>query len=162
VTCKHIIRETIEVAAFVTRQYLADLTDTDLLVRPVAAANHVAWQLGHLIVSHHEMLSEVGVRLSPLPPGFVENHTRAAAGSDEPAQFLTRDSYLALLDQVRQAALAALETMSDAQLAQPAPEKMRSYAPTIASVFNTVGTHEMMHTGQFAVLRRKLGKPIVM
>ena len=36
--------------------YLADLTDADLLVRPVPGANHIAWQLGHLLISEHDMV----------------------------------------------------------------------------------------------------------
>ncbi len=35
----------------ITAMYLADLSDEDILVRPVPGANHIAWQLGHLIHS---------------------------------------------------------------------------------------------------------------
>ena len=31
--------------------YLGDLSDADLLVRPVPGANHIAWQIGHVISS---------------------------------------------------------------------------------------------------------------
>ena len=29
---------------------VSDLSDAELLVRPVPQANHIAWQLGHLIL----------------------------------------------------------------------------------------------------------------
>jgi len=36
---------------------------------------------------------------------------------------------------------------------------MREYAPTVASVLMLLGTHWLMHAGQFVPIRRKLGKP---
>ena len=49
--------------------------------------------------------------------------------------------------------------MSDADFDQPGPEPMRAYCPTVGSVFTLQGTHWMMHAGQWAIVRRKLGKP---
>ena len=43
-------------AGNVSEQYLSDLTDADLLVRPVPGANHIAWQLGHLIQAENWMV----------------------------------------------------------------------------------------------------------
>jgi hypothetical protein len=36
---------------------------------------------------------------------------------------------------------------------------MREYAPTIAAVLTLLGTHWLMHAGQFVPIRRKLGRP---
>ena len=41
-----------EVAALLN----ADLSDADLLVRPAPSANHIAWQLGHLIASERNLV----------------------------------------------------------------------------------------------------------
>ena len=41
----------------------------------------------------------------------------------------------------------------------PAPEKFRSYCPTVASVLMMSPAHWLMHVGQWSVIRRKLGKP---
>ncbi|HMQ16725.1 MAG TPA: DinB family protein [Phycisphaerae bacterium] len=160
-TAKDVIREAIGTARFVTQQYVGDLSDQELLMRPAPQANHLAWQLGHLICSAHDMMTGVGVSMPALPAGFAERHASDAASSPDTAGYGGKQAYLSLMEQVREAALAALERLPDAQLDQPAPEAMRSYAPTVGSVFAMVGLHELMHTGQFAVLRRKLGKPIV-
>ena len=40
-----------------------------------------------------------------------------------------------------------------------APESMKDYAPTVGDAFLILGSHWLMHAGQWAVLRRKLGKP---
>ena len=56
---------------FVVGTYLADLTDADLMVRPVPGSNHIAWQLGHLIQSEHQMVDMLKPGSMPkLPEGF--------------------------------------------------------------------------------------------
>ena len=43
----------------------------------------------------------------------------------------------------------------------PSPDSMRDYAPTVGVAFNMIGIHLNMHAAQLAVLRRKLGKPVL-
>jgi hypothetical protein len=140
--------------------YLADLSDADLLVRPAPDCNHIAWQLGHLIQSEHEMLDAVSPGSMPkLPAGFKEKHTKEKAKSDNPKDFLTKAEYVDLARQQRAGTQSVLEKLSERDLDRPAPESMRSYCPTVGSVFAMQGTHWLMHGGQWAVVRRKLGKP---
>ncbi len=54
-----------------------------------------------------------------------------------------------------------ISSISQDDLSLPGPEKMRAYAPTKGAVLLAIGTHELMHVGQWAVLRRMLGKPVV-
>ena len=78
--------------------YLSDLSDADLLVRPVPAANHIAWQLGHLINSEpHLIRMELPDAAYPaLPAGFAEQHDKGAASQDPPTGFGTKQQYLDL------------------------------------------------------------------
>ena len=55
-----------------------------------------------------------------------------------------------------------MDSMSEEDLGQDGPEPMRSFCPTVGSLFLLIGTHPMMHVGQFVPIRRKLQKPIVM
>jgi uncharacterized damage-inducible protein DinB len=160
-TAKDTIRGTIELAHSITQAYLSDLSDADLLVRPAAGANHVAWQLGHLIGSEHHMMSSIGVTMPEVPAGFIEAHDKEAAKSDDPQRFSGKDEYLALMRKMHDATLEALQATPDADLDKPGPEAMRDYAPTVGAVFNMIGAHELMHVGQFAAVRRKLGKPVL-
>jgi hypothetical protein len=57
--------------------------------------------------------------------------------------------------------LAALESFPEAELDSPAPESLRSFCPTMGHVFSLIANHPLMHAGQFVVVRRQLGKPIV-
>lgn len=158
-TAKDVFRTTIEMAHSITEGYLADLSDADLLIRPVAGMNHIAWQLGHLISSEHHMMTALGHSMPELPSGFDAAHKKETATSDDPKKFLKKDEYLSLWRRVHDGSLAAIKSTPDADLDKPAPENMRSYAPTVGAVFNLIGTHEFMHSGQLVAVRRKLGKP---
>jgi hypothetical protein len=140
-------------------QYLSDLSDADLLVRPAPGANHIAWQLGHLIASEAGyFLSKVpGAKPPALPAGFAEQHDNKNAGSD--TGFGTKEQYLKLFNDTRAATIAALDQMSDADLDKDSGWDM---APTLGKMFLFMTTHDMMHAGQFSVVRRKLGKPVLM
>ena len=142
-------------------RYLADLSDADLLVRPVPGANHIAWQVGHLINSERAMLAKYvpGASLPELPAGWTEQHSnKEGAAKESPAGFRTKAEYLSLFNQMREATLAALDKLPDADLDKSTSWQM---APTIGAVFLLQANHTMMHAGQFSVVRRKLGKPVL-
>jgi uncharacterized damage-inducible protein DinB len=143
--------------------YLSDLSDADLLVRPVPKANHIAWQLGHLISAEPYLIKQVlpSAQYPELPAGFDEQYTKETAAAETPKAVLTKQQYLDLFNKVRQATLAALAKVSDADLDKPTQGKMAPYAPNMAAMFLLVSNHTLMHSGQFTVVRRKLGKPVL-
>ncbi|HTM54604.1 MAG TPA: DinB family protein [Pirellulales bacterium] len=140
--------------------YLADLTDADLLVRPLPKCNHIAWQLGHLIYAEHFMVDAVRPGSMPaLPEGFKQKHSNETAESDNPRDFLTKAEYLKLLNEQRAGTLALLDKLSDEELSQEAPKPLQSFLKRVGDVFSMQSTHPVMHAGQWAIIRRKLGKP---
>jgi hypothetical protein len=142
-------------------QYLKGLTDESLVVRPVEGAHHAAWQLGHLIVSERRMVE--GVRKGSgvaLPAVFEAAHDKDPSYSRN-VGFLPLAEYVDLMTRQRELTLGLLREFPEADLALPAPEFMRAYAPTNASVFLSIASHELMHAGQIAVIRRRLGLPVV-
>src|SRR5262249_14886790 len=142
--------------------YLADLSDADLVVRPVPKANHIAWQLGHLIASEVRM-GEVlpGAAYPELPRGFAERHSREASSVDPPKGYGSKADYLGLFDKFREATMAPLAKTPDADLDKPTPGPMAQWAPTVGALLLLNANHTLMHVGQFRVVRRKLGKPIL-
>lgn len=156
---KDVIRHEIEFCHGLTRMYLEDLQDADLLARALPNSNHIAWMLGHMIAGDAEMLKLLGRKGPELPPGFIEKYGKDTASVDDPARFLRKAEYLALADRAKAATLAAVDVTPEADLEKPAPEEMRGYAPTIAAALLILGTHWLMHAGQFVTIRRKLGKP---
>ncbi|MHC4428694.1 MAG: DinB family protein [Planctomycetota bacterium] len=158
---KDLLRYNISLTHHITKQYLSDMTEEEMLVRAVPGSNHLAWQLGHLIVSERSLLEAIGAAVPDLPDGFAKKHGKENIGSDDPGDFLTKAEYFALMEQMHKAAEAAIDETDEAGLDVPSPEKLRSFFPTVGSVLFMAGSHEMMHAGQIAAIRRKLGKPIV-
>jgi len=160
-TAKDAIRYPMMMSDNIVNSYLGDLTDADLLLRPVEGQNHIAWQLGHLISSERSMIE--GIKpgsCPPLPAGFDEAHSRDNTTSDDPSKFSTKAQYLDLLQAQRKATMAVLEGLSDADLDAPGPERMQKFCPTVGSVLNLIGGHVLMHVGQFVSVRKKLKKPV--
>src|SRR5262249_609324 len=68
------IQSAIQSTQFVVTALLEDLSDADLLIRPVPGANHIAWQLGHLIDSEVQMIKDQlpGTAYPEFPAGFAK------------------------------------------------------------------------------------------
>jgi uncharacterized damage-inducible protein DinB len=142
--------------------FLGDLSDADLLVRPTAGANHIAWQIGHLIVSERNLGNQLpGATYLELPAGFTEQHGKDTQTTDPPAGFAGKAAYVELFNRVRQATLDAVGKLTDADLDRPTQGKMAQFAPTLGALILLVSNHALMHGGQFSVVRRKLGKPVL-
>ena len=154
------IRLSIDSSQMVSLAYLDDMTDADFLHRPHPNCNHIAWQIGHLIVSEHRMIEgSVPGSMPEIPEGFSEKYTADTTGFDETSSFHGKQELLALFGRIHAATLAALTLLSDDDLDRPAAENIRSYAPTVGAAFSLQGTHWLMHAGQWAVIRRQIGRP---
>ena len=160
-TAKDVLKNALKANHEILSRSVSDLSDADLLVRPAPGANHIAWQLGHLIAAESRFLGIVGGKAPPLPEGFAEQHKKTTAASEKTDGFRTKKEYLNLYNQVREATLAALTSLPESDLDKPNPSDMARMAPTIGSFFYLMANHEMMHAGQFSVVRRKLGKPVL-
>ena len=156
------VESNLRMARSVTQPLLSDLSDADLLVRPVDGANHIAWQLGHLITSEYWIISQVADQVEmAFPAGWQEKYTKETASSDDPTHFEPKERYLELYDAQRQATLSVLKTLPTEQLTEPGPEPLRMIVQTVGELFLFQAHHELMHAGQFTCIRRKLGKPVL-
>lgn len=159
---KDAIKYDMDMSMNVLKTYLSDLSDDDLMVRPAKGANHLAWQLGHLISSEAELLNGACPGASPaLPDGFSAAHGKDTTAVDDKTKFLRKQQYIDLMDKQRAATKVALDKITNEQMDQPSPERMRSYCPTVGTIFGLIGGHGLMHSGQFATVRRLLGKPVL-
>ena len=141
---------------------LNDMTDADLLQRPVPTANNGLWQLGHLIAAEAHISNQcAGKTVVALPGGFAERYTKETASSNDPAKLGTKADLLAQFDKVRAQVCQWVGTLTPADMAKPAPESMRQWFPTVGRVVYLYSSHQAMHMGQLQVLRRKLNKPIL-
>ena len=141
--------------------HLGDMSDADLLVRPVPNANHANWQLGHLAVAETNMLTMCGIPMPPLPTGVAEKYSKEASKSDNSTAFLKKEQLASLLQSVRNGSIAWAKSATPEQLAAPTVEKLRGFAPTCGDLIAMLTGHDAMHMGQIQVIRRKLEKPIL-
>jgi uncharacterized damage-inducible protein DinB len=142
--------------------FVSDLSDADLLVRPTPGSNHIAWQLGHVIASETRMARQLpGASYPSLPAGFEEQHGKETANQEPPKGFLSKTQYVDLFNKVREATKAATAKLSESDLEKPTEGPMAQFAPTLAALLLLVSNHSLMHAGQFSVVRRKLGKPVL-
>jgi hypothetical protein len=158
-----VIQHALQSTQFLLNSYLRDLSDADLLVRPVAGANHTAWQLGHLLVAERGLVTAnvAAAKYPELPAGFAEAHSDERAKADGPDGFLGKGQYLSLFETIRSATLAAAASLDDADLDRPATGPLAKLAPTVGDTFILIANHTLMHGAQVTVLRRKLGKPVL-
>lgn len=156
------IKMNIKCADMVCGAYLGDLTNEEAMKRPHADCNHINWQLGHLIKADYDMCTGcIPDSLPALPEGFADKYTKETASSDNASDFIPKDELMGIFQNQRKAITDVLAGLSEEQLAGPAPESMQSYAPTVAAAFSMIGSHWLMHAGQWVVVRRELGREIM-
>lgn len=156
---KSAIKQLLSAAEMVGLAYLSGLTDDQCMQRPHQRCNHINWQVGHLILSEHEHIERIASGSMPeLPEGFKEKYSKTAAQSDDPSAFCSMAELLDIYHQQRQGTLKVLESQSadDLDIATGVP-----YAPTRAALIQMQGSHWLMHCGQWVVIRREYGLPIV-
>ena len=94
-----------------------------------------------------------------LPAGFADRHNKETASRD--TGFGTKAEYLDLFNKVRQATIDSVAKLSEADLDKPTTGPVAAMAPTLGAMLLLNADHAMMHAGQFTVVRRKLGKPVL-
>jgi hypothetical protein len=161
---KDVVKSVLVTTADTMKMFLGDLADADLTVRPVPSANHIAWQLAHLITAEKFLLEGElpGAVYPPLPPAINELGNERTGKVDPAAGYLPKSQYLEWFDKLRAVTVAAVDKLSDSDLDTPSKGPMAKYAPTLGDLLILTGNHTLMHAGQFTVVRRALGKPVVM
>lgn len=147
----------------VTLGFLDGFSDKDLLDRPVSGANHAAWQIGHLILSERFILAEQlpGVNYPALPAGFETRHGKDGASLTETTGWPAKAVYERLFRETREATITAVARLTESQLDQPTQGRLAAKAPKLGNLIQLISNHDLMHGGQFSVVRRKQGKPVL-
>jgi hypothetical protein len=93
--------------------HLADFSDADLMIRPVPAANHAAWQVGHLVFFETMLCGMYAPGAAPkLAEDAGKTYGKEGASSDDTARFFKKDEALKLLGQARTALVTWVKGLS--------------------------------------------------
>ena len=161
-TAKDVLKTCLTSTQNLLQQYIADLSDEDLLRRPVPEANHIAWQLGHLIASETMLGRNLrGAMYPELPASLQAQMSGKSSATPPPEGYLKQAEYLDWFNKVRGATIANVDRATDADLDQPLMGDFAKWAPTVGALLVLTANHTLMHAGQFTVVRRALGKPVL-
>ncbi len=160
-TGKEALKASLTSTQFVLNMYLGDLGDADLLVRPVPSANNIAWQLGHLITAEAWLMKALPGATYPETGLVLTDYGKETAQSGPKGGYRTKAQYLDAFAKVRAASIANVDRLTDADFSKPNTGDMAKFAPTLGDLVILVANHTLMHGGQFTVVRRALGKPVV-
>jgi len=156
---KQALKICIDTADMVCLAYLGDLSDAELMQRPHSLCNHINWQVGHLIVAENQMMSMVpGYSMPALPAGMAEMYAKETQGINDASKFMSKEALMSTFKEQREGTLKILAQVSDSDLDTPTGV---DYAPTVGSMISMQGSHWMMHAGQWVIVRRNLGKAVL-
>jgi uncharacterized damage-inducible protein DinB len=139
-----------------------DFSEAELLVRPVPAANHPYWQLGHLCDIEVDIVNSIRSGTLAEPAGEFRERFSSGGTKDETA--LTgfgKEELLSLFGANREKTIALLKELTAVELDAAAPRDYAHIALQVSDLLMLLVHQGMMHAGQMQVARRKLGKPIL-
>ncbi len=155
------IRHGLEFSGSTLLTFVEDMRDAPLTFPTPNGGNHPLWVLGHLAVAECMLIQTFALgRSNPLAhwmPFFGPNTTPTA----DPSAYPSLDEVIGAFKTTRAATLAALDSMSDADLDRPG----KAVPPEMAQFFGNVGMcfvhtiyHSCIHTGQVTDARRAAGR----
>lgn len=151
----------IEFSRRYTLALVDDLADEDWFWMPDGFPTHIAWQLGHIAMSHYGLTlfrqrgrAEVD---SSLMSGkfrklFMKGTTPKAGAENYPKP----NEILDVLEKVRKQTIVELATF-EGHLDEAVDAPHAAFATKYGSLL-FVADHEMLHAGQVGMLRRLMGK----
>jgi DinB superfamily len=161
---KDVVKLALSSTEEIMRMYLGDLTDAEMTKRPTPSANHIAWQMAHLIVGEKGLLADQlpGAVYPEIPAAIAGLGNERTGKVDPPEGYLPKAQYVDWFGKMRAITMAAVDKLTDADFDKPTTGSMAKFAPTLGALLILTANHTLMHGGQFTVVRRALDKPVVM
>ena len=141
-------------------RHLGDFTDKEMIARPVAGANHVAWQLSHIAHYTTKLLTTLGLEVPHLACTLADGG-KDASHLNEPEFFPRKDDFLEYFSVAYSELIGLVEMLSDEQLSSPCPGGNPDAPQSLAYHLLMQPFHMTMHIGQIQVIRRSLRKPVL-
>lgn len=148
-----------------TRRYTLSLLDgleeSDWFWKPEAYSTHIAWQVGHIAMSHYGLTlfrqrGRGDVDSSLMSSKFRKLFMKGTAPKPDPVYYPTSGEILEVLDRVYQQTMAEVPTF-EPHLDEAVDAPHAAFGTKYGSLV-FVADHEMLHAGQIGMLRRLMGK----
>lgn len=133
---------------------VADLSPEEWLKSPSTKMNHAAWLVGHCIWTRERLLTRLN---APWPQPDLDIFARGSKLADA-GSYPSPEKLLSTWRESATVLAAALESVSEDLLGQPATQGPPSADGKISGVVNFLAIHETYHIGQASYLRSWLGK----
>lgn len=148
-----------------TRRYtlslLQDLEEDDWFWKPDSYSTHIAWQVGHIAMSHYglTLFRQRGrgeVDSSLMSSKFRKLFMKGTSPKPDPAWYPSSSEILEVLDRVYQQTMTEVPGF-ESQLDEAVDAPHAAFGTKFGSLV-FVSDHEMLHAGQIGMLRRLMGK----
>ena len=152
----------ITVARKYTENFLDNTDTADWFRMPSGGVTHIAWQVGHMAIAEYGLaLKRVrGAQPSDselLPNQFMELFGKGSIPDADASKYPSADEIRNVFDRVHQQTLEELKTFTDELLDEPS-EPSHPMFQTKRGAIHWAAQHELLHTGQIALLRRLFGQ----
>ncbi len=144
---------------------LEDMKDAPLTFPTIKGGNHPLWVAGHLAYSESSLIQ--GMMLGQPNPlaDWKDIFGMEADPVDDPNKYPPFDEVMAKLQEMHQANMALLDSMSEDDLDKPSkncPPEFEGFFGTYRRCFQMIASHWLMHQGQVADARRAIGRKPLM
>jgi len=144
-----------------TMSLLEGLEESDWFWMPDGVSTHIAWQMGHIAMSHYGLTlfrqrGRAEVDSSLMKGKFRKLFMKGTAPKKDAGYYPTSGEILEVLDRVYQQTFAELPTF-ESHLDEPVDAPHAAFGTKYGSLI-FVSDHEMLHAGQIGMLRRLMGK----
>lgn len=129
----------------------------DFMHQPFPGANHALWTMGHLATVDQYFLKSIAGRDDALFEKHKAQFFAKSQPSDNPRDYPPLEEVRKYFASSRAEFRKWIDSLDDAALAAPLPEKFQQFANSHAGMVFRLCWHEGMHYGQLTVIRKSLG-----
>ncbi len=144
---------------------LEDMKDAPLTFPTSKGGNHPLWIAGHLAYSEGSLIQEMMLGQANPLADWKEIFSDGTEPSGDADKYPPLDEVLAKLQEMHQATMALLDSMSEDDLDTPTkncPPDYEEFFGTYRRCFQMIASHWLMHQGQAADARRMAGRKPLM
>ena len=141
---------------WIAKKNLEGITNEESLIRAVPTGNHINWLTGHIVAVRCALLP--ALRQEPVwneeTLGLYRHGSSGAVDTD----YLPFEEVVSAFYATQQRILDGIASLTEEDLAKPAPFSPGGGQDTFASLLTKSTVHEGYHLGQTGILRRVIGK----